>query len=106
MNDDLHCIPLTPGAEPAERRASGDHLDAVLRSFAAGETLTGTEGALFEEVGAVIEGEFHVEAAGESYDLAAGEGIVIPPDEPREWRCDSARGGLLYRVLVRVPGVA
>lgn len=106
MTQALHCIPMTQGDDPAVHGASGDHLDLALRRFSAGEALAGAEDALFEEVGAVVEGEFHIDAAGESYDLAKGEGILIPPGEPRVWRCTSPQGGLLYRVLVRVPGIA
>lgn len=94
-------IPTPTGDAPTSGK--GDHLEAALRRFAAGEIIAPGEDNPFEEVAAVLEGEFHVEAAGEVYDLSQGEGIVIPPGEPRAWRCDAPGGGLLYRVLVRAP---
>lgn len=100
------CISIATPSARKMTSAIGGHLEARLRRFAGGEELNESGDTLFEEVAAVIEGAFHVDAAGESYDLSAGEGIVIPPGEPRAWRCDADEGGLLYRVLVRVPGVA
>lgn len=95
------CIPGQVLIEdPATTQAAGDRLIARLRTFAAGETIGETEGDLFEEVGAVVQGAFHIAAAGEDYDLSAGEGIIIPPGEPREWRCTEGPG-LLYRVQTR-----
>ncbi|EQB15079.1 MULTISPECIES: cupin domain-containing protein [Novosphingobium] len=98
------CTTIPTPVHGAPTSGGGDHLEAALRRFVNGETLSPHDDHAFEEVAAVLEGEFHVEAAGEVYDLSTGEGIVIPPGEPREWRCDGENGGLLYRVLVRVPG--
>ena len=59
-------------------------------------------GRLGEEVGAILEGDFRVDAAGETYELTAGEAILIPPDEMRTWTCQSKRG-VLYRVILIDP---
>ena len=55
--------------------------------------------SICEEVSAILEGTFYVEAEDEAYELSAGEGIVVPPGKDRAWRCTSNRG-VLYRVLV------
>lgn len=106
-----HCLRVDAGAKWRAADAAGQQFDATgkafdvaIRVFAEGETVSADADAIGEEVAAVLEGQFHVDAAGESYDLARGEAIVIPEFEARTWRCTSARG-VLYRVLVREPGV-
>jgi len=92
------CIPFASAAsDPDSRAVSGERLAAGLRRFVVDEEIATEDGDLFEEVAAVIEGAFHVVAAGEAYDLSVGEGIIIPPGEPRRWRCTVAPG-LLYQV--------
>ncbi|WP_068079773.1 hypothetical protein [Novosphingobium rosa] len=81
--------------------ASGDALTSQLRDFAQGEVLSVDASQLFEEVGAILQGVFHVSAAGEAYDLVAGEGIVIPRGEPRQWTCTEGPG-VLYRCTTRL----
>lgn len=106
-----HCLRVDAGAKWRAANATGQQFDATgkafdvaIRVFAEGETVSAGADTVGEEVAAVLEGQFHVDAAGESYDLARGEAIVIPESEARAWRCTSARG-VLYRVLVREPGV-
>jgi quercetin dioxygenase-like cupin family protein len=60
---------------------------------------------LGEEVATILEGSFDVDAAGEQYRLTRGEGIIIPPGEPRDWVCAAPRG-VLYRVVVTTPALA
>lgn len=98
-----NCIVTEPLASLAEGQAalSGDKFDLKLKTFAQGETVEGGLPSLGEEVGAILEGTFEVDAAGEHYTLTAGEGIVIPAHEPRAWRCVSEQG-VLYRAIVRL----
>jgi quercetin dioxygenase-like cupin family protein len=100
------CIHLAPGAGLAAGEvrdtleASGRDLEILIRRFVQGEVLDIEAGAVGEEVMAVLEGEFHLSAAGEEYALSMGEGAIIPSAEARAWRCDSQRG-VLYRAVVR-----
>lgn len=98
-----NCIVTEPLASIAEGQAAlgGDKFDLKLQTFAQGETVEGGLPSLGEEVGAILEGTFEVDAAGEHYELTAGEAIVIPPHEPRAWRCVSDKG-VLYRAIVRL----
>jgi quercetin dioxygenase-like cupin family protein len=80
----------------------GEHLSVGIGVYRQGETVVAPDNGLGEEVATVLEGEFRVDAAGERYELLPGEGIVIPPREPRTWICLSERG-VLYRVLTQ-PG--
>jgi len=50
-----------------------------------------------EEVIAIKDGIFDIEAAGEQYRLQRGEAILIPSGEPRKVTCVSDNG-TLYRV--------
>ncbi|WP_042885338.1 cupin domain-containing protein [Cupriavidus necator] len=86
--------------EPACHATSGDAFDIAIHVLRQGEMLSAAAGEAGEEVAAVLEGTFTIEAAGESYRLSKGEGIIIPNAEPRRWTCD-AGSGRLYRVINR-----
>lgn len=103
MNSLEHCLvtPQLAEAESGQTGLSGDKFELQLRTFKQGEIVEGGLPNLGEEVGAILEGSFAVDAAGEQYELSAGEAIVIPPHEPRQWRCLSATG-VLYRAVVRL----
>ena len=79
----------------------GQFLRNGVSTFKQGQSADAVAGELGEEVAAVLKGEFLVEAAGERYELTVGEGIVIPPHEPRRWTCLSADGAL-YRACVKL----
>jgi quercetin dioxygenase-like cupin family protein len=83
------------------RFLEGDFLRNGVTTFQQGQSADAVDGELGEEVAAVLKGEFLIEAAGERYELGTGEGIVIPPHEPRRWTCLSADGAL-YRACVRL----
>jgi mannose-6-phosphate isomerase-like protein (cupin superfamily) len=84
------------------RRIAGQDLDVEFVRLAASDVLDRPAGAdAGEEVAAVLEGSWHVGCGEEEYWLSPGEGIIIPPGEGSRWRSDT--GGLLYRVIVRVP---
>ncbi|MGV2290452.1 cupin domain-containing protein [Trinickia sp. YCB016] len=109
--DDAHCVRLDAGSRwsdpsvpKAMYAASGEALDVSIRVFDADESIEAAEQALGEEIGAILDGEFEVEAAGERYVLRAGEAILIPPGAKRRWRCRSARG-VAYRVVVKIPAL-
>ena len=77
----------------------GAALNLELRRWNQGETLSvPASDDLGEELGAVLEGRFELVCGDEHHELASGEGILIPPHEPRQWRVLSA-SGVLYRVL-------
>lgn len=86
--------------ELACHETSGDAFDIAIHVLRRGETLSTAAGDAGEEVAAVLDGTFTIEAAGESYRLSKGEGIIIPSAEPRRWTCDT-EGGRLYRVINR-----
>ena len=69
-----------------------------------GDTVSFEADLLGEEVGAILEGQFDILAAGEAYCLSAGEAILIPPKEARRFQCLSERG-VLYRVTVHQKAV-
>ncbi|RAR57566.1 hypothetical protein C7401_115122 [Paraburkholderia unamae] len=83
-----------------DARAQGELLAAEFSVFAAGEVREDHADARGEEVVAILEGEFDIDAAGEHYRLVAGEAILIPPREPRRFACVAARG-VLYRAGLR-----
>ncbi|RDK10321.1 cupin domain-containing protein [Cupriavidus lacunae] len=85
---------------PTRHEASGDAFDIAIHVLSQGQTLSAAAGQAGEEVAAVLEGAFTIEAAGETYRLSKGEGIIIPSAEPRCWTCDT-EGGRLYRVINR-----
>lgn len=85
---------------PACHATSGDAFDIAIHVLRRGESLGAAAGEAGEEVAAVLEGTFTIQAAGETYHLSKGEGIIIPSAEPRQWTCD-AEGGRLYRVINR-----
>ncbi|MGU7768635.1 cupin domain-containing protein [Burkholderia sp. MR1-5-21] len=102
-----HCTNLPAGTQwadaalaPAAYEVSGASLDASVTVLEADCVVGSDAPTAGEEVGAVLEGRFEVEAAGERYVLCRGEGIVIPPGAPRRWRCLTARG-VVYRVSVK-----
>ncbi len=86
--------------ESARHETSGDAFDIAIHVLSQGQTLSAAAGQAGEEVAAVLEGAFTIEAAGETYLLSKGEGIIIPSAEPRRWTCDT-EGGRLYRVINR-----
>ena len=91
------------GEPPGVRRITGQHFDVEFVRLGANEVLNRPKGpAAGEEVAAVLEGIWHVGCGDEEYWLSPGEGILIPPGEGSRWRSGDA-GGLLYRVIVRVP---
>ncbi|MBK5123778.1 cupin domain-containing protein [Burkholderia sp. R-69980] len=77
-------------------RAQGALLSTEFDVFDQGEVREHPAGIVGEEVVAILEGEFDIDAAGEHYRLVAGEAILIPPREPRRFSCVGARG-VLYR---------
>ncbi len=79
----------------------GEHLSIGISVFHLGECSEEPVDPQGEEVATVLEGVFLVEAAGECYELSPGEGIIIPPCEPRQWTCQSERGAL-YRVITHL----
>jgi mannose-6-phosphate isomerase-like protein (cupin superfamily) len=84
------------------RRIAGQDLDVEFVRLAPSDVLDRRGGAdAGEEVAAVLEGSWHVGCGREEYWLSPGEGIIIPPGEGSRWRSET--GGLLYRVIVRVP---
>lgn len=90
---------------PARHEASGEAFDIAIQVLRQGDTLSAAAGEAGEEVAAVLDGTFTIEAAGETYRLSKGEGIIIPSAEPRRWICDT-EGGRLYRVINRTSLVA
>ena len=101
------CKPLAAGAQwtgadpGAVYATSSDSFDVAIRVMGADERLA-APAALPEEVGAILQGIFRIETSEETIDLVAGEAIIVPPGEPREWTCLEGRG-VLYRVLVTKP---
>jgi len=83
-----------------DARAQGELLVAEFSVFAAGEVREDHADVRGEEVVAILEGEFDIDAAGEHYRLVAGEAILIPPREPRRFACVGAQG-VLYRAGLR-----
>jgi len=81
--------------------ASGEHLRCSIAVYQRGQASVAAPQPEGEEVATVLEGEFRIEAAGEQYELARGEGIIIPPQAQRTWTCLSERGAL-YRVVTRL----
>jgi quercetin dioxygenase-like cupin family protein len=81
--------------------ANGEHLRCSIATYRKGQASEPPSDPEGEEVAAVLEGEFRIEAAGEQYELARGEAILIPPRAPRTWTCLSERGAL-YRVVTRL----
>lgn len=98
--DDLHCERVPNPIDSPQSCASGQSLDIEIRVMNRGEQIRRDAGTTGEEVAAVVDGEFVVEAADEHYRLSTGEGIIIPPGEARLWTCETSRG-TLYRVVNR-----
>lgn len=103
--DKAHCQRIAAGAKWSAANASsesyaarGSALDVSIRVLTHGERIEAAAGSVGEEVAAILEGSFSVTAADEHYELSVGEGIIIPPREPRTWICTSGRG-VLYRAL-------
>lgn len=101
-----HCLPLeinwhAADAESQTATAEGAHLNIVISIFGLDEKSVERLEIQGEEVATVLEGTFLIEAAGERYELSPGEGIIIPPREPRVWTCQTQRG-VLYRVTTRL----
>ncbi|MFB9121863.1 cupin domain-containing protein [Paraburkholderia dipogonis] len=80
-------------------RAEGALLSTEFSVFGPGEIREHPANSVGEEVVAILEGEFDIDAAGEHYRLVAGEAILIPPREPRRFSCATAKG-VLYRAAV------
>jgi quercetin dioxygenase-like cupin family protein len=78
--------------------ARGAAFDVSITALRHGEQIEAAAGTSGEEVAAILEGTFTINAADEAYRLSAGEGIIIAPGEPRVWVCTSERG-VLYRVV-------
>ncbi|SDV47285.1 cupin domain-containing protein [Chitinasiproducens palmae] len=107
-----HCQRLPVGdtwqdqARPEGRfEVTGNTLTMGIEILARDEVRESAEGSRGEEVAAVLEGEFEIDAAGEHYRLATGEAILIPPHEARRFACRSARG-VLYRAAVATAGAS
>jgi quercetin dioxygenase-like cupin family protein len=101
-----HCMPLESDWQKSDAPSrtsttEGSHLTIAISVFGIGEKSIELADPQGEEVATVLEGEFLIEAAGERHELSPGEGIIIPPREPRVWTCQSARG-VLYRVTTRL----
>lgn len=103
MSNVQQCLVSPPLDQVAQGQTAlcGDKFNLQLQTFSQGEGVEGGMPTLGEEVGAILQGTFAVDAAGEHYQLSAGEAIVIPPNEPRAWRCLSSTG-VLYRAVVRL----
>jgi quercetin dioxygenase-like cupin family protein len=93
------------GSEARDARAQGELLATEFAVFAPGEVREDPVDARGEEVVAILEGEFEIDAAGEHYRLVAGEAILIPPREPRRFACVGAKG-VLYRAGLRAAALA
>lgn len=92
--------PGDPASQPAFR-TEGRHLVVELRRWTRDDIDTlAPPRALGEELAAVLEGEFELVAGDERHVVAAGNGMLIPPGEPRTWRLRS-EAGVLYRVFLR-----
>lgn len=102
--DSVHCrnvsISADSAAELPAAHASGDAFDVSIVTMREGDSVAFEPDSQGEEVGAVISGQFSVDAAGERYQLSRGEGIIIPSGAQRTWTCDSP-DGRLYRVVNR-----
>jgi quercetin dioxygenase-like cupin family protein len=90
-----------PHAASQTVRAQGELLTTEFAVFEPSEVHDEAAGARGEEVVAILEGRFDIDAAGEHYRLVAGEAILIPPGEPRRFACLDAKG-VLYRAGTRV----
>ncbi|WP_233857510.1 hypothetical protein [Paraburkholderia sp. HD33-4] len=90
-----------PHAASQTVRAEGALLTTEFAVFEPSEVHDDAAGACGEEVVAILEGEFDIDAAGEHYRLVAGEAILIPLGEPRRFTCLDAKG-VLYRAGTRV----
>lgn len=90
-----------PHAASQTVRAKGALLATEFAVFERSEVRDEATGARGEEVVAILEGEFDIDAAGEHYRLVAGEAILIPTHEPRRFTCLAAKG-VLYRAGTRV----
>ncbi|KAA1003517.1 cupin domain-containing protein [Paraburkholderia panacisoli] len=108
MDDIAQCTTVNAGerwrdpqATSQTARAQGALLTTEFAVFELHEVSDEAQGARGEEVVAILEGEFDIEAAGEHYRLVAGEAILIPPREPRRFACIRAKG-VLYRAGTNV----
>lgn len=81
--------------------AQGAAFDVSIEVLGQEERIEAAAGTCGEEVAAILEGAFTVHAADEQYRLSVGEGIIIPPGEPRVWVCTTERG-VLYRAVTRL----
>lgn len=90
----------SPDHESTEFKTKGSALNVAVKVFKHEECLHAEASQNEEEVATVLEGVFHIQAGDEKYDLTVGEGIIIPPDTNRLWRCTSNKG-VLYRVLTQ-----
>ncbi|MFJ1258280.1 cupin domain-containing protein [Cupriavidus sp. CuC1] len=92
----------SPGADtPALANATrGEAFDMGLHRLEQAQSLAAAKDEAGEEVATVLDGTFRIDAAGETYVLSSGEGIIIPSGAPRVWTCTSIRG-TLYRVINR-----
>jgi 3-phenylpropionate/trans-cinnamate dioxygenase ferredoxin reductase component len=103
MSDVAQCMKVEAGerwrdpqATSQTVRAQGVLLTTEFAVFVRREMRDEEEGARGEEVVAILEGEFDIDAAGEHYRLVEGEAILIPPREPRRFTCIGTKG-VLYR---------
>ena len=107
-----HCQRIAAGGVTAARgddampggtkyAAQGAAFDVSIEVLELGGQIEAAAGMSGEEVGAILEGTFTISAADELYRLSVGEGIIIPPGEPRIWVCTSKRG-VLYRAVTRI----
>jgi quercetin dioxygenase-like cupin family protein len=89
-----------PDSAVGRQSASGTTFDVSISTLTEGERIEAAAGSDGEEVATILEGFFSVTVDDEFYRLTVGEGIIIPPGEPRIWVCESPRG-VLYRALTR-----
>lgn len=99
------CVTVAKGQEwseivndSVEFATIGTALNVAVKVFKQEESLEALALTHEEEVATVLEGSFYICADDEEYELTVGEGIIIPPNTKREWRCKSPKG-VLYRVL-------
>lgn len=85
-----------PQAASQTVHARGALLTTEFAVFEPREVRDEAHGSRGEEVVAILEGGFDIDAAGEHYRLVAGEAILIPPREPRRFTCLGAKS-VLYR---------
>lgn len=100
-NTAVQCLPVDGSHAAGVSGVQGAAFDIAIHVLRAGESLEAPANSAGEEVGAILDGSFSIEAADEKYQLSRGEGIIIPTGAARKWVCNSD-SGRLYRVVNRL----